>query len=72
MLAHRLLITKVQFSLEASDWLSVTKIMLSFVARSLEAKTKQDQPAYLAQLRANIGELTDDEQLSQRILVQFT
>lgn len=47
ILAHKLLINKVQFSLEASDWLSVTKIMLSFVVRSLEAKAKGNLPPFV-------------------------
>lgn len=43
-LAHKLRIVKIEFALEPNDWLSVTKLMLTFVAMSLEAKlSKQSE-----------------------------
>ena len=46
--------------------------MLTFVVKSLEAKIKVDLPGYLKKLKSNVGDLSEEEQLSEKILVRFT
>lgn len=46
--------------------------MLTFVVKSLETKIKGDVPDYVKKLKINVGELSEEEQLSEKILVRFT
>lgn len=71
-LAHLLAVTKMQFALEASDWRSLTRIMLTCVVSVYKAKVgKQELPKFVQVLSANLGSLTEDEQLSMSILLSF-
>jgi len=73
-LAHKLRIVKIEFALEPADWLSLTRLMLTFVVMSLELKVAKssDFAKFLSQLRANIPPLTEEEMLSKNILLSFT
>jgi hypothetical protein len=72
-LAHKLSITKMQFSLEPCDWVSLTKIMLTCVVMLFQAKLGSSElPKFVQVLRANIGELNEDEQISKSIMLSFS
>ena len=59
--------------LDRADWAIISRVMLSLVVQSLEAKLVGNEPtqerAFLTKLTLNIGELTENEQILRRLII---
>lgn len=59
--------------LDRADWAIISRVMLSLVVQSLEAKLVGNEPTkerdFLTKLTLNIGELTENEQILRRLIM---
>ena len=64
-------IRRLQMKLDPEDWLIISRVIFSLVASSLAAKCQSDARSQeqIARLQANVGELTEQEQILQRFLM---
>ena len=58
-IAYLLNIRTLSMKLDQSDWRIVSKVMLHLVTQSIDSKSSDTVVPYIAQIRDNIGTLTE-------------